>query len=375
MAYDLPRIGVSHRTNDPHATGVIRYGLTLVESLRLAGLIPELLYEHAASPRPRWRRNLAAARPGSRALTAGTQSLSRPDVFREAWIHFKLWRRPLVLCAPGPAGIMHWTYPYPLRVAGWRNIYTVHDVIPLHPDIPSPVDGRRLKAILQQLARSADSFVTVSETARRDIARATGLPADRLVDLSQAVDVSALTDGVLPAVLTRHGYFLFVGTVERRKNIARLVAAHRASGVATPLVIAGPDGIGAAGELAAGGNVIRLPFQPRGTVLNLLAQARALLFPSLIEGFGLPIAEAMTLGTPVLTSRGGATGETAGGAALLVDPADTAAMAVAIGRLDTDADLRGRLAAAGAVRAQAFTPARFGERLTDFYRTRRHDRG
>ena len=96
---------------------------------------------------------------------------------------------------------------------------------------------------------------------------------------------------------------------------------------------------------------------------GVIAGARALLFPSLAEGFGLPIAEAMALGTPVMTSTGGATEEVARSAALLVDPLSLDAMARAIARLDNDAALRTSLAAAGRERARDFSLESFAERL------------
>jgi glycosyltransferase involved in cell wall biosynthesis len=89
--------------------------------------------------------------------------------------------------------------------------------------------------------------------------------------------------------------------------------------------------------------------------------------PSLAEGFGLPVAEAMALGTPVMTSGDGALAEVAGGAAVTIDPVDVEAMRMAILRLATDEALCGRLAAAGRVRAASYSPDRFVARLADAY--------
>ena len=179
------------------------------------------------------------------------------------------------------------------------------------------------------------------------------------------------------------------GTIEPRKNLARLITAHRASGTTTPLILAGPDGWRAKEEIAAGGaevrplvaltqgeqgGVWRAPWLPRPDLLDLLRGARALLFPSLAEGFGLPIAEAMTLGVPVLTAAGGATGEIAGDAAILVDPHDTAAMAGAIAALDGDGALRGRLADAGLRRATLFSVEACLGRLAAIYNAGRATR-
>jgi glycosyltransferase involved in cell wall biosynthesis len=99
----------------------------------------------------------------------------------------------------------------------------------------------------------------------------------------------------------------------------------------------------------------------------LIGHARALVMPSLAEGFGIPVAEAMTLGTPVATSDRGALAETAGGAALAVDPLDIAGLAAAIRRLAEEDALCLSLASAGRRNAARFTPARFAERLTRAY--------
>jgi glycosyltransferase involved in cell wall biosynthesis len=91
------------------------------------------------------------------------------------------------------------------------------------------------------------------------------------------------------------------------------------------------------------------------------------LFPSLYEGFGLPALESMLLGTPVLTSNTASMPEVVGNAALQIDPYDTRAMVEGIRALDSDADLRGRLAEAGPIRAQEFSPERYQARLADVY--------
>ena len=174
----------------------------------------------------------------------------------------------------------------------------------------------------------------------------------------------------LPAGLSPGGYFVVCGTIEPRKNLVRLVAAHRASGTRRRLVVVGPHGWRAAESLAAidrSALAMRLAFADRAVVMSLVRHARALLFPSLAEGFGLPIAEAMALGTPVLTTAGGATEEVAGGAALLVDPLDVAAIAEGIDRLDRDDALCASLAAAGLARARAFDSRQYGDRLRAFY--------
>ncbi|MDT8870482.1 glycosyltransferase [Komagataeibacter rhaeticus] len=124
-----------------------------------------------------------------------------------------------------------------------------------------------------------------------------------------------------------------------------------------PLVIIGPDGDDRPdlSPVQAGQTIIRVPWCARPSLLRAMAEARALLFPSLAEGFGLPIIEAMSLDIPVMTSMGGATEEVSGGAALLVDPLDTDQMSKTICVLDgMDAEKRENLCKNGRERAISF---------------------
>jgi glycosyltransferase involved in cell wall biosynthesis len=113
--------------------------------------------------------------------------------------------------------------------------------------------------------------------------------------------------------------------------------------------------------------LVRLPFQTDELLRTLMAGARALLFPSLGEGFGRPIAEAMALGTAVITARGHATEEVAGGAALLVDPLDVVELSRSIAVLDSDDSVVAGLVAAGRRHAPTFARDAFVCRLAGFY--------
>lgn len=295
----------------------------------------------------------------------------RHDVFRLGQAFFTLHRRSLPVHVPGPPGIMHWSYPVPLHVVGWRNLYTVHDVIPLmHPDL-SPIDASRHRRLLLAIAKHTDRFVAVSRSAAQEIVTMLDLDPERIVDCSQPIEVE--DPGYpqpLPQGLKRGQYLLVCGTVEPRKNIERIVAAYQASGVTFPLVLAGPDGWQADTLfpiLAGTPGLVRLPYQTRASMISLVAQARVLLMPSLAEGFGLPVGEAMVLGTPVVTSSEGALAETAGGAAILVPPLDTAALSHAIATIASDDALCRNLSKAGKKRAALFSPAAFADRISALY--------
>jgi glycosyltransferase involved in cell wall biosynthesis len=366
------RIGMDDRMLAGDGTGVATYARAL-RAAQAAIAADALLIGADGRPRSRAMKMAAAAMPGTSRLrgTDGTPArLVARDLFRTAHVHFGLYRRFLALRAPGPPGLVHWTYPLPLRVIGWDNLYTVHDTIPLtHPDL-TPIDTTRHRRVLAEVVRHAARIVTVSQAARAGIVAATGCAPEQVVDLSQPVDVEARRAGPLPRGLEPGGYLLVVGAIEPRKNIARILEAYRASGLALPLVLAGPDGWNAAplvATIAQTPGAIRLAGLDRATLLALIAGARALLMPSLAEGFGLPVAEAITLGTPVLTAHDGALAETAGAAALRVDPLDVGAIAQGMVRIATDDALRAALAAAAATEARRFTPAGFAQRLAALY--------
>jgi len=356
-------------------TGVATYARTVRAALEWVGH-PTLILDDAARGRfaedaraRRWRRWLRARSDAPVRLRAEPGGLFAPDVFALAQARFARTGRVLVLQAPGPSGVVHWTYPVAAAISGWCNLYTLHDVIPLtHPALAA-TDGEALARRIAALRPHAAGWITVSEASRAEIVRVLGIAPEAVVSAGLAAEPEPPAPGALPAGLSAGGYFLFHGSDEPRKNLGRIVAGWRASGTARPLVIAGPTGTAPADRLPDPPGVIRLGYLPHAGLPALVAGARALLFPSLAEGFGLPIAEAMALGTPVLTAAGGATEETAGGAALLVDPTDTAAIGAATARLDADDALCRALGEAGRVRAgEAFGAEAFGRRLLAAYR-------
>mgnify|MGYP000960420146 CR=1 FL=1 len=286
------------------------------------------------------------------------------DIYRVAHIHFQIWKRLLWVHGRQPPDIMFWTYPLPVLMKDTINIVTVHDLIPLtHPHLTG-INPRRLQRLLSQLLARADIVVTVSETVRHQIIEIFDIPASRVVNLYQHAGVTATERQqlVTAPVVAPTDCFICIGRVEKRKNIERLVAAHALSGTLRPLVLLGPDGddLPDFSPRTPRQQVIRVPWCSRESLLRSLANAHALVFPSLAEGFGLPIIEAMALGVPVMTSRGGATEEIAGGAALLVDPCDVQDIAHAIRHLDgmgSDAPEWQTMRQTGIKRAEEFTEA------------------
>lgn len=294
-----------------------------------------------------------------------------PDLYRLARRHFSLTGTSLELRLPDPPPIVHWSHALPLRLAGAANVYTVHDLIALETPQLTGIDRRRHARLLERVMAGAAHLVTVSETVRESLI-ALGAAPGRVTSCYQSVETAA--PGSLPPGLAPGGYFLALGRVESRKNIERLMLAHRTSASPLPLVICGPEGhwqsraeARRAAALMQGAGIVRLGWQSDSTVAALIAGARALLMPSLAEGFGRPMVEAMRLGVPALASAGGAMAEVAGGAALLVDPHDTDAITGGIRRLERDESLHATLIEMGHARARNFSIESFAQRLGDLY--------
>lgn len=317
------------------------------------------------------------------------------DLFSQAHVHFSVAGTRLKVRVPNRPQLMHWTYPLPLRIPGATNIYTLHDLVPLRLPYTTLDNKRRYFRLSRMLARGADHIVTVSEASKRDIMALLGLAEDRVTNTYQAVDIPRrLRDLPMPQVqaeiagsfgLQAGQYWLFFGAIEPKKNVGRLIQAYLASGVPGPLVIVGKKAWKSEEELkllyddhvkylVQEGSTLRtrhrimmLDYVPFRLLVNLIRGARAVLFPSLYEGFGLPALEAMLLGTPVITANTASMPEVVGDAALQVDPYDISALVQAIQAVDRDPALRARLAEAGPRQAMLFSPERYAARLEALY--------
>ncbi len=292
-----------------------------------------------------------------------------PDIYRLAAARFrrKSVMTTLASAKPKAAGVrhlVHWSLPLPVRVADWINVYTIHDVIPItHPDL-TPMNREHHIRLLDLMIRNADHIVTVSDHARNEIIRVTGCMPDMITNCGTAVQMEKTNIDPLYD-LVKKKYLLYIGSGDKRKNIDRIVAAYVASKVDIPLVLVGPH-IKYIDESA---HIFCVQMQSKSEIDNLISNALALIFPSLAEGFGLPVVEAMAAGTAVLTSKRDALAEVAGQAALLVDPTDVAAIAEGIIRLTSDVSLRRHYELAGPIRASDFSMGHFAKRISALYAT------
>ena len=293
------------------------------------------------------------------------------DLYRIAHVHYQYHKKILKLSPNNPPNIMHWTYPLPILMEGCRNVVTIHDLIPLtHPHL-TKINPVRFHNLVQDLIDTNAYFATVSDTVRQQMLSLFNLNPDRISTLYQPVHFNTLTKTSIenaPRIAPPNS-FVFYGRIEHRKNIERLLDAHALSGTKTPLVLIGPHGDDKPNCTPRNitSQIIHLPWSNRFSLLRTLKEAKALLFPSLAEGFGLPIIEAMSLGVPVLTSYGGATEEIAGQAALLCKATDTIELTKAIKYLDAlTLPERTRMIRSGLKRSLFFSNDSYRKRLDSF---------
>jgi glycosyltransferase involved in cell wall biosynthesis len=349
-------------------TGVSRYIAELVAALPAA--LPDddlLLYARRGEQIP----------PGVRLVPAPGRTVD--PLARIVWETVAL----PVLTRRGRLDLFHGTVNTLPPFLPCPAIVTVHDLALLR--WPEQVPRRRhafLSRAIPRAVRQARWVIAVSEATKQDVVRTFGIPPERVLVTPLGVDARfrPAEPGRLAAFRERHGlsdpYLLWVGTLEPRKNLPRLLEAFAQLGSEIPhrLVLVGPEGW-RTGELAATlerlalGDRVRFTGFVSNEVLPLwYAPADLFLFPSLYEGFGLPILEAMACGTPVVTSNVSSMPEVGGDAACYADPESADAIAAAIRRVLNDPELRATMRARGLERAAGFTWARTADLTAAAYR-------
>jgi glycosyltransferase involved in cell wall biosynthesis len=273
----------------------------------------------------------------------------------------------------------------PFRFRG-PTVITAHDVSWVrHPEYHPSHRLALLRANFPKALERADRVIVVSDFVRDELQSCFSIAPEKLNVVYNGVSpcFRPYTADATRAVLARHGllhgrYFAAVGTLEPRKNLHTALAAHARLPIAVrravPLVLIGVEGWltgslhAALGASLRDGTVRKLGYVPDHEMPLLTAGALALVYPSVYEGFGLPVLEAMAAGVPVLCSTAQALREVAGDAALMYDPADTDGFAEAMQSLIDDHALRTRLSAAGCARARHFSWRRSAEETLDVYR-------
>ena len=278
-------------------------------------------------------------------------------------------------------------YIVPPFVSG-KKVVTVHDMV--YKAFPDTVRGRTkfmLNMVLKRSMRRADIIVTDSEFSKEEILKYFPQHKRKIrvvpcgVDLERfkpCTDLERISK-VKSSLGIEGDYFLYVGTIEPRKNLRRLIAAYAAFvkkvGENSPkLVLAGGKGwldgeiYASVRKLGLEGKVLFTEYVPAGDMTPLMCGALAFVFPSLYEGFGMPPLEAMACGAPVLTTNAASLPEVVGDCAVICDAYSVKSIAQGLYRLYSDKDLRAQLSRKGIERAKGFTWERSAQMLHDIYR-------
>ena len=250
---------------------------------------------------------------------------------------------------------------------------TVHDLTPwIMPELHSVANVAADRMFAERVLKRAAGVIAVSENTKRDATRILGITPEKIRVIPLGVPpayFSVTSDDIQRVKIGRaltKPYFLFVGTIEPRKNVDSLLTAWGAMTESfrqeNQLVIAGMPGWLADSTMNRliqanrdGEGVRYLGYVAETDLPGLTAGARAFVYPSLYEGFGIPVAQAMATGCPVITSNVSSLPEVTGGAALLIDPGSPAELSSAMLKLGESEELRIRLASEGATIARKYT--------------------
>jgi glycosyltransferase involved in cell wall biosynthesis len=344
-------------------TGVGEYAHQL--ALALSGLLAQ--NDRLTLFSSSWKDRLAGdVVPGARVVDARVPV----SLLNLAW-HRLEW--PPVERLAGQADVVHSLHPLLMPARHAAQVVTIHDLHFLDAPENTAAEIRRdYVSLTRAHASRADAVITVSEHTAARVRS----------ELSVSRDAIAVCPSGAPAwrraePYAQNGPILFMGTIEPRKNIGTLLEAYQALLRMRPdapnLVLAGKVSPAAQAEMEKigqaplAGRVRHLGYVSGPDRERLYREAAMFVLPSLDEGFGLPVLEAMTVGIPVVASNRGAIPEVAGDAALLIDPGDAAGFAAAMDRVLGDQPLARRLIAEGAKRSQRYTWKSSATRLLEAY--------
>ena len=311
------------------------------------------------------------------------QSFNLPRCYEIANFAFSLNNRITDIYMPEKMDIWHVTYPLPIRIKGAKKITTVHDLIPLRLPYTTLDNKKDFYGKIRNAIDDSEVIIAVSENTKKDLLTYFDADPDRIAVTYQPVTLQPLQveAGAIARYLRRYGldyqnYLLFVGAIEPKKNVGRLIEAYASLDTDMPLVIVGKKAWSWERELAridylfdgsSKQEVKLLEYVSLESLKYLYQGAYCLVFPSLYEGFGLPPIEAMTLGCPVITSNLSCLPEICGAGALYASPYDVNDIRNKMEKLLSDRTLRDQLVEKGRENAQRFSRENYQKRLKDAY--------
>jgi glycosyltransferase involved in cell wall biosynthesis len=305
------------------------------------------------------------------ALDHESSTVSRAGTIARIGVLYLSRSSPLLDLVLSGSEVFHASNQVRRAPRGVKLTATIHDLTCwLMPELHTAANVRADKTFADSILRRADRLIAVSENTRQDAIKVLGIASEKIETIYSGVAQEYFD--AKPALRARP-YVLYVGAIEPRKNLATLLDAWKSMRTDAELVIAGPEGWGSPETLARiRAEATYLGYVPEAHLPGLIAGASAFVYPSLYEGFGFPVVQAMAAGAPVVTSNTSCLPEIAGDAALLVDPRSPSEIAGAIARLLDSESLRADLAARGRERAQLFKWETCAARTLDLFRRVAH---
>ncbi len=323
---------------------------------------------------------------------AFTRSFVVPGARRLKLALWSRWNGPPIEWFCGRVDIAHGLFHLLPAAVAAKRLVTVHDLVVFrHPETHTAETVRTHQRLLRHAARNADALIAVSESCRRDILDILNVPPEKVFVVPNGVCIEDFEGALDPAALARcrqqlglqRDYWIYIGTIEPRKNLTRLLTGYRRIVDRFPdcpdLLLVGRKGwhaeaiFQAIGELRLENRVYHAGYLPRSDLILLLRNAAACLYPSLYEGFGLPVLEAMAAGVPVLTSNISALPEVIGPCGVLINPEEPDSLEAGMETLHLQPDACARMAREARERARGFSWENSAMRLAQVYRAVHQD--
>ncbi|MGB9715440.1 MAG: glycosyltransferase family 4 protein [Thermodesulfovibrionales bacterium] len=456
---DLKKISVlidGYNLELPYETGIKTYGMTLIKTLKLLGaevnvlfsrgirtkkrLLKEVLFFDIKNDKKNYFNIISTIKTTLKAILFPLKAeiiennnivvkrldgfnffdnigiITLKDCYRSANILFKTLGFSTNISIPHKIDVWHATYPLPIKIKKAKKITTIHDLIPLRLPYTTSDDKKRFFKILESSIKDSSIILCPSENTKNDILNIYNCNPEKIFVTYQPTELKPLDidRDMISAYLKKfslkiNNYILFVGTIEPKKNIKRLIDAYLMLDTHMPLVIAGKRGWLWRNEIPQSllpnyttyrdiskktqlldnildnifqslrrNRVEKLPLRSSENIRflehisnedlrYLYAGAFCLVFPSLYEGFGLPPLEAMTFGCPVITSRVSSLPEICGDAAYYIDPYDVCDIKQKIEDLLNSPQTRRKLSEVGKQRVHLFSIENYAKKLYEAY--------